>query len=41
MGEFFMFLGLFALLLIMVNPILGMAVSVVLLAVGGNMACHR
>ena len=41
MGEFLMFLGLFSLLLIMVNPILGMIVSLVLLTAGGNMTCQQ
>ena len=41
MGELLMFLGLFSLLLIMVNPIIGMILSLVLLTVGGNMACQR
>ena len=40
MGELLMFLGLFSLLLIMVNPIIGMILSLVLLTVGGNMACQ-
>lgn len=41
MGEFLMFLGLFSLFLITVNPILGMVTSIVLLAVGGNIACQQ
>ena len=40
-GEVLMLLGLFSLLLITVNPILGMVVSIVLLTVGGNMACQQ
>jgi len=41
LGEFVMLLGLLSLFLITVNPILGMVVSVVLLTVGGNMACEK
>ena len=41
MGEILMLLGLFSLLLITINPILGMVVSVVLLTVGGNMVCQQ
>jgi hypothetical protein len=41
MGELLMLLGLFSLLLITVNPILGMAVSIILLTIGGNMTCQQ
>jgi hypothetical protein len=41
MGEILMLLGLFSLLLIAVNPILGMAISLILLTVGGNTACQQ
>lgn len=41
MGEFLMFLGVLSLLLITVNPILGMVVSAVLLITGGNECCKE
>jgi len=38
-GEILMLLGVFSLLLIMVNPILGMIASMLFLVTGGGMAC--